>query len=146
MWLIALGDSRLKGKVHGNTTLLIAETPLMAIAISRTGSAKVTIAWPQVRVIGRLSQAKQVPAIKQFELIRDARTVPVPVQARDSQILAHRTAWAIMFHLTGPAAREAERSGRPMEISTALSAAVAPKVCRPLKWVRRRASVRAVRR
>src|SRR5690348_11416789 len=120
MWLIALGGFRLKGKVHGNTTLPIAETPLMAIAILRTGSTKVTIVWSQVRVIGRCRQAKQVPAIKQFGLIRHAHMVPAPVQARDTQILAHRTAWAIMFHPTGPAAREAERSGRPMEISPAL--------------------------
>ena len=58
------------------------------------------------------------------------------VLARDHPAVVHPIAWAIASHLTGPPPREAELSGRPMEISPALSAVAALKV-----WGRRVASV-----
>ena len=160
---IALRGSRLKGKVHGNTIRPIAETPLMAIAISRTGSDRVTIVFPGARVIGHPSQQQhvlainslkvmashnqpaQMPATNWLEITCPARPA-VPVRARDRRTLALRTAWGIACRRIGPEPRRAEPSGRPMEISPALSAAAALKVWRPPEWVRRRVYVRAVRR
>ena len=101
---------RLKGKVHGNTTRPIVEAPHMAIGTSRTASGKVTIVFPEARVIGHGSQQQrarpinwlkvighgkeppEMPAIKQLEVTGRDRRLAALVRTRDHRMLALRAA------------------------------------------------------
>ena len=126
-----------RAQVNGNTIRVIVVMPLMVIATSATGWNKLAIVLLKVQVIGRRSFQEPTQAISQVEVTRRAQPVAAALgRARDRRTLALPIAWAIASHPTGPMAHAAAPSGRPMEISRALSAVAALKV-----WARRVASV-----